>query len=63
MVPGTRANMLFVQFPPDLVTHLQAEGFYFYPWEDIGPDYYRLITSWNSKPEDVEKFIACVQAG
>ena len=63
MVPHTRANMLFVQFPPDLVKRLQAEGFYFYPWEDIGPDYYRLITSWNSKPEDVEKFIACVQAG
>ena len=63
ILANTRANMLFVQFPADLVKRLQAEGFYFYPWEDIGEDYYRLITSWNSKPEDVEKFIACVQAG
>lgn len=55
------ANMLFVRLPPPAIATLLAQGFRFYA-DRWGPGTIRLVTSFATKGEDVEAFVAGVRA-
>jgi threonine aldolase len=67
------ANEVFPIVPKALVERLQKAGAQFYDWpaqngligDRVGPDemLLRLVASFATKPEDVEHFLAAVQAG
>lgn len=61
LVQPVQANELFVAIPPAMATDLWAEGAQFYPWIPVpGNDapVMRLVTAWNTRPEDVDTFLA-----
>lgn len=49
------ANEIFVEFAPEILKALQETGFKFYIFD--GKSLARLVTAFNTAPEDVEKFI------
>lgn len=73
-IPGVRlpirpqANGLFPIMPETMVEALKAEGAVFYPWSDKGLDeadkarngevMMRLVTSFATRAEDVDRFVA-----
>lgn len=57
------ANELFVHLPPPLAAALQAKGAAFYGWPQLGPDVVRLVTSWATTDEEVDRFLAMVAEG
>lgn len=65
-IPGVRlampveANAVFVELPPALAAALRARGWSFYSF--IGAHGYRLMCSWDSRPETIETFLADARA-
>lgn len=57
------ANELFVHLPPPLAAALKAKGASFYDWSHSGPDVVRLVTSWATTVEEVDRFLAMVGEG
>jgi threonine aldolase len=52
LIYPVEANELFLRVSNDEATSLSAQGFDFYEW---GPGQIRLVTSWDQRPEDVER--------
>ncbi|MBK8477584.1 MAG: threonine aldolase, partial [Opitutaceae bacterium] len=50
------ANAVFVDLPPALAASLRARGWSFYSF--IGAHGYRLMCSWDSRPETIDAFLA-----
>ena len=59
-VAPTEANGVFVEFPGPLADALQSRGWHFYRF--VGENGYRLMCSWQTRPEDVTAFLADVRA-
>lgn len=55
------ANEVFVELPEALIQALYAEGFQFYRWMDDRSTTVRLVTAFNSRPQDVEALVAAVK--
>lgn len=57
----TDANEVFASFPPGLAGRLRDHGAYFYPWvtpgDPAGGKMNRLICSWSTRAEDVDRFL------
>lgn len=47
------ANEIFVTLPEKTITALERAGFGFYRWGRPQPNTIRLVTAFNTKPEDV----------
>ena len=54
------ANGVFVELPADVVTTLWARGWHFHRF--IGEHGYRLMCSWATPPESVDRFVADLQS-
>ena len=59
LVYPVEANELFLKVGADEAAALTAQGFDFYDW---GPGEIRLVTSWDQRPEDVERLAAALAA-
>ena len=57
IVRRVQANLIFARFPRETAERLTAQEFLFYQWPLYGPDVYRLITGFNTRPEDVDAFV------
>lgn len=60
-----QVNELFVAMAPALAERLWAEGARFHPWVAPGLEgqaVYRLVTSWMSDEETIERFLSLVRA-
>ncbi len=53
------ANAIFATLPPEHIEALQAEG-YFYVWDDRRSEV-RLMASFDTRPEDVDRFAAAAE--
>ena len=60
LLAPVEANGVFVALPPKLVRGLEARGWHFYRF--IGAHGYRLMCSWATPPDAVERFVADVRA-
>ena len=61
------ANEVFARLPAAIDKRLKAAGASYYPWgsspsNDAGGALVRLVTSFQTQPEDVDKFLGLVQA-
>jgi threonine aldolase len=56
--PG--ANGVFVELPPAVVAKLRAHGWHFHRF--IGEHGYRLMCSWATPPEAIDRFAADLRA-
>ena len=52
------ANEIFIDLPEAVVEALEAAGFLFYRWDRGAGVIVRLVASFNTKPEEVEAFLA-----
>ena len=59
LVYAVEANELFLRVSDDEAARLRAQDFEFYDW---GPDQIRLVTSWDSEPQAVEKLASAIAA-
>lgn len=61
LAAATESNQVFASLPNGLIEQLQAD-FDFYVWEPDGDDrsVVRLVTSWATAPEQVERFVAAL---
>lgn len=50
------ANGVFVRFSDSITRSLQARGWHFYKF--VEPDVYRLMCSWATTEEEIDKFVA-----
>ncbi len=50
-------NQLFAELPEPMLSGLLADGFSFYRWDGDGSATVRLVTAFNTRPNDVEAFI------
>jgi len=63
-LPGARlrhpveANELFVELPEAAIVGLQAEGAQFHRWQGAKSRCIRLVTAWNTRPEEIATFLA-----
>jgi threonine aldolase len=57
-----RANLVFVNLPNPMWRTLEKAGFTFYHWGNSRWHTARLVTSFNTKPADVDRFVATAQA-
>ena len=57
------ANEIFARLPQGLAERLRARGFAFYDWAAAGPGAVRLITAFDSTPEEVATFLDAARAG
>jgi len=63
-VPGValahpvEANEVFADLPETAIRGLEADGFRFYRWLGEDKQRLRLVTAFNTKPADIEAFIA-----
>jgi threonine aldolase len=55
-----QANSLFVDFPPGVADAVRARGWRFYDF--IAGAGSRLMTAWDTRPEDLDAFVADVKA-
>jgi threonine aldolase len=64
-VPGVRllapveSNGVFATLPPGAADRLWQKGWRFYPWGETG---FRLMCSWDTQPETVDRFAADLAA-
>lgn len=64
-IPNTKlrhpveANEIFIELPKPVIEGLQKDGFQFYPWQ--GEHLIRLVTAFNTHPDDVQAFIKSAQ--
>lgn len=54
------ANGVFVIMPPKVAEHIQKE-YFFYSWDESKNEY-RLMTSWDTTEEEIEKFSELLKA-
>jgi threonine aldolase len=59
LVYAVEANELFLRVSDDEAARLRAQDFEFYDW---GPGQIRLVTSWDSEPQAVEKLASAIAA-
>lgn len=59
LLQPVEGNQLFVNLSPVERTALRARGFDFYDWGENGA---RIVTAWDSKPEDCEAFASAIAA-
>jgi threonine aldolase len=65
-LPGVRlawpaeANGVFVELTPEVFAALEARGWHFYRF--VGDHVYRLMTSWETTPERIDRFLAELRA-
>ncbi|MFZ4380522.1 MAG: threonine aldolase family protein [Sandarakinorhabdus sp.] len=57
------ANEVFVQLAPGEPERLRAQGFLFYDWGATGSNEARLVVSWDTPPEAVDRLAAALAAG
>jgi threonine aldolase len=50
-----QSNGVFVIMPADIAEKMRYH-YFFYPWDERSSEY-RLMTSWDTKEEDIEDFI------
>ncbi|HEY7930083.1 MAG TPA: low specificity L-threonine aldolase [Steroidobacteraceae bacterium] len=55
------ANEVFAELPETLIQALYTEGFQFYRWMDDRSTTVRLVTAFNTRPQDVEALVAAVK--
>jgi threonine aldolase len=66
-LPGARlrhpvqGNEIFVELPAAIVDGLEQDGFGFYRWDGEAGRLLRLVTAFNSRPQDVDALIAAAQ--
>ncbi|MEH6630342.1 MAG: low specificity L-threonine aldolase [Halopseudomonas aestusnigri] len=60
-VHPVEANILFMRMPKGMVRKLKNAGFEFYEMSDDEPTLVRLVLSFNSRADDVDKFIKTVK--
>lgn len=58
---GCEGNILFCEMPETLASELRRRGFSFYDWPALGALGRRLVTSWNSRDEDIEALLSLVK--
>jgi threonine aldolase len=56
-----QANEIFVTLPEAVIAQLEAEGAGFYRWGSPEPNTIRLVTSFNTEPEQVDAFVDAVK--
>jgi threonine aldolase len=54
-----QANEIFIRASADEAAALRGQGFDFYDW---GPGEARLVTSWDSNPDQVDALAAAIRA-
>jgi threonine aldolase len=59
LVYPVEANEIFLKVTDEESARLQSQGFDFYEW---GPGQIRLVTSWDQRDEDVDRFAAAIAA-
>jgi threonine aldolase len=63
----TQTNEVFVSLPKDSVARLKDAGAVFYPWitpsDPAGGTMHRLICSWQTTHQEVDRFIALARSG
>ena len=52
------ANEIFVALTPAAIAGAEADGFRFYPWGPPGDHAIRLVTAFDTRPEDVDALLA-----
>ncbi len=57
-----RANLVFVNLPVPILRALDKAGFVFYHWGNAHWHTARLVTAFNTKPADVDRFVATARA-
>jgi threonine aldolase len=57
-----RANLVFVNLPKPILRALEKAGFVFYHWGNAQWHTARLVTAFNTKAADVDRFIATARA-
>jgi threonine aldolase len=57
LVHPVEANEIFLRATPDEAAQLRSQGFDFYDW---GPGEIRLVTSWDSQPQDAEQLASAI---
>lgn len=55
------ANAMFISLPEPVLEGLEAAGFKFYRWLDANSPLIRLVTSFNTRMEDVDAFVKTAQ--
>ena len=58
LLAPVEANEIFLSLPDRLLEGLFARGFEFYSWGEAGAKQARLVSAFNTRPEDVEDLIA-----
>ncbi len=58
VVHPVEANEIFVRLPEKIIVGLLADGFSFQRWGGEGASTLRLVTAFNTRPEDIEALIA-----
>ena len=56
------ANAVFATLPGHAIEALKAAGFRFYRWPHDGSDAVRLVTAFDTRPADVDAFLARLQS-
>lgn len=62
LAAACETNQLFVEFPTAVAEGLRARGFDFYDWPTLGPLARRLITAFDTQPEEVDAFVRAARA-
>ena len=61
VVESVEANSVFASIPPNLIEPLQKK-YFFWVW-DARESIVRWMTSFDTTPEDIQAFVACIRAG
>jgi threonine aldolase len=59
LIHPVEANELFLKASDEEAARLRSKGFDFYEW---GPGQIRLVTSWDSKDEDIDRLASAIAA-
>jgi threonine aldolase len=62
LVYPVEANEVFIELPPAVIDGLEADGFKFYRWDAAAGASVRLVTGFDTRPEDVAALIAAARA-
>ena len=62
LVPPVEANEIFARLPEAMIAGLLERGFGFYRWGPEENREVRLVASFDTRPEDVEAFLAAARA-
>jgi len=57
-IEPVEANEVFVSFSKPLASKLRELGFSFLDWPALGPDARRFVTAFDTRPEDIDSFVA-----